>query len=137
MDIIVKTSTREVICSGSLILPHGDYIEFVIRNLRFRLSFDYHNDEGRSFVQPQVVHAENSQESYMEIRAFNFDNIWMRTFTTPILLAQQDGRALSLGLLISSVNRRDNSDNPNQQIEDKYVSYTWYWDLPQPNPANG
>lgn len=133
MGITVKTSNREIICSGSAMVIHGDYLEFVIKTLRFRLSFGYHDEEGRSFYQTSYVQADNPKDSYMEIKAFNFDRTTMNILPQPIALAQQDGRNLSLGLVVSSINRRNAPNQEGQQIEDKLVSYTWYLDLPQGN----
>ena len=100
--------------------------------MRFRLSFDYHNEERRSFFQP-VVNTEDPSNTFLEIRAYNFDNVTLSALTHPIVLAQQEGRNLSLSLVVSTINRRNDPANEGTWIEDKIVSYTWYYDLPQVN----
>lgn len=132
MEVKVTSGNREVICSGSAIVVHGSYLEFAIRTLRFRLSFDYRDNEGRSYFQP-IINSDNPSETFLEIRGYNFDNTVLNTLSEPISLAQHDGRNLSIGITVSSVNRRNNPENEEEQIEDKLVSYTWYLDLPQNN----
>jgi len=131
MEIKVRNKGREVVCSGSAIVPHGDYLEFVIRTLRFRLSLEYHDNEGRSYLQSEYIPTDNPKDEYMEIKGYNFDKSLMNTLSQPMTLAQQDGRNLSLSLVISSINTRKDPNNQDVTIEDKLVWYTWYLDQPQ------
>lgn len=131
MDILVRTGNCEVIASGNVIVPNGDYVEFLIRNLRFRLSFQMAPEENRSYVKAVVVNPENSTESYMELLAFNFTDSIFNTINSPIRVAYVDGRPLSLRMSVSSVCKRSDNSNPGNEIEDKLVIYSWCLDFPE------
>lgn len=131
MDIIVRTGTSEIIASGNVIVPNGDYVEFLIKNLRFRLLFQEDPDVSRSYVKAVVINPESSIDSYMELLAFNFTNSIFNTLNSPIRVAYIDGRQLSLRLSVSSVCKRSDENNPEKKIEDKLVVYSWCLDFPE------
>ena len=132
MEVTVISGNREIVCSGSAIISHGDFLEFRIKNLRIRLSFGYHDEEGRAYYRP-FVNSDDPRNTFLELRAFNFNNVALSTLTQPMILAEHDGRSISVSLVVTSVNRRNDAINNGVMIEDKLVSYTWYLDLPQVN----
>lgn len=130
MDILVRTGNCEVIASGNVIVPNGDYVEFLIRNLRFRLSFQMDPRETHSYVNIRRVPPEGSTE-YMELLAFNFDGSIINTVTTPIHVAFLDGRKLSLRMSVSSIRKHQGNSDSGNLMEDKLVFYSWCLDFPE------
>lgn len=130
MDFLVRTGNCEVIASGNVIVPNGDYVEFLIRNLRFRLSFQIDPNETHSYVNIRRVPPEGSTE-YMELLAFNFDGSIIKTVTTPIHVAYLDGRKLSLRMSVSSIRKQQDNNNSGYLMEDKLVIYSWCLDFPE------
>lgn len=132
MDIIVRTTNHEVIAMGSVIIPHGEYVEFVIRNLVFRLSF-ISTEETDGTVRWSVQTNENDNSSFMSVECVNFDNSINRTIVDRIQLAQIEGRPLLLQFSVSSINRRPETEGSDITIEDKIIWYSWYLERPNTN----
>lgn len=132
MDIIVHTTYHEVIASGSVIVPHGEYVEFIIRNLVFRLSF-ITAEEKKGTVRWSVQNNEIENSSYMSVECVNFDNSFNRTISGRIQLAQIEGKPLLLQFSVSSINKRSKQEDKEKTIEDKIVWYSWYLERPNVN----
>lgn len=132
MDIIVRTTNHEMIASGSVIVPHGEYAEFIIRNLVFRMSF-ISNGGNEGTVQWSVQTDENTHSSYMSVECINFENSVIRTLRQKLRLAQIDGKPLLFQFSVSSINKRPESEGSENTIEDKLIWYSWYLEKPNNN----
>ncbi len=133
MDIIARTTNHEIIASGSIIVPDGEYAEFIIRNLVFRLSFISEEGDNGS-VRWSVKNEDNNQGSYMSVECINFEKSVIRSVTQKLNLAQIDGNPLLLQFSVSSINRRPCPEDSGKMIEDKLIWYSWY--IERPNAIN-
>ncbi len=129
MEMTIRTTRYDVVSSGSVIVPYGEYLEFIIKNLVFKLSF-VSNDSGDSFFRYELHEGANGSGTYMALECVNFERSLVRTVNEKQHLATIDGRPLLLQLTVSSVNKRNQGGEGTPEIEDKLVWYSWYLERP-------
>lgn len=116
MSSLKSTKKFDVIDSGSVIIPNGEYAQFEIESLVFRVSFLCSED----LQQRMDFDMEKNDDGVevMHIKAYNFQNAFFTTPKEMLALANNNGRQLFLNFSVTSVNSNDQQD-------DKLFFYTW------------
>lgn len=124
MDINITTTNHDIISSGSVVLHMGEYLEFQIESLKFRIEFidepivEGITREGRISMGVENAGTDNA---YFRIELYNQDSAFFSStpdFVNPATIA---GRQLRLKFSVQSINNRNGSS-------DKIFFYTWYLD---------
>lgn len=116
------TGNYNIIDSGSIVLQMGEYIEFQIGNLKFRIEFidepvvEGVNREGR--ISTSVIEP-NTPDAYFKISLYNQNTAFFSSTTDFLDVATFDGKPLKLKFSVQAINNRDGSS-------DKIFFYTWY-----------
>lgn len=111
MDALtVKTFTpeHEVIADGIVIIPCDSYVEFVIQNLKYRLSFT--NDGEERVHYSASVKEKDTPNAYMDITFYNIPSTLLATPSNVIELGTMDGKKICLRFSISTIQRANGSD---------------------------
>lgn len=115
----ISTKTYEVLNTGSIILPSGEYLEFEIEGLRYRISFSEEiegDPKGQSRVTGALVTEGGNQ--YLSLNVINYNAL----FSSPSQLLEMGtlgGRKLYLYFSIVTMSG-DNS------TKIRVFHYTWY-----------
>lgn len=117
MEILKSTGKYDIVESGSVIIPYGDYVQFEIESLVFRISFPC-SDNSQQRMAFDMEKDANGVD-IMHVKAFNFQNSFFTTPSKMLALAKDQGRQLYLNFSVTSVNSREGH-------EDKLFFYTWY-----------
>lgn len=129
MEIKVIKDGWEIIKSGYLIISDGEYVDFNIDGLLFRLSFETVED-----AEARVgygIRTEQDGHSYMLIKCENFNKSLLRTINEPIQLAKKDGRNIALQLTTSSLIHKPSDGEHAEVPERKILFYCWMIELPK------
>lgn len=122
MEVKISTEKYDVISTGSVYIPYGEYIEFAIEQLRFRIVIieeeDANNPNGEMTMK---VEEDEEGQKIMLISLSNFHDTIMATPTRILKLARLNGRDLCLAFSITSVNK-----STENKTEDKILFYTWF-----------
>ncbi len=119
-DVTISTEHYDIISSGNVVLQMGEYLEFQIMNLRFRIVFAESSDEQEGRIQ-QTVENQGSPDAYMLITFYNQHKAFFSSVSSLSSVATIDGKHLYLKFSIQAINNvNDNSD--------KIFFYTWYLD---------
>lgn len=120
----VKLSTKnyDILDSGSVVLHMGEYLEFEIAGLKFRVEFidepakDGDAREGRISTSVENTDPDNT---YYRIALYNQDVAFFSSTPDFVNPATIDGRQLKLKFSTQPINNRNGSS-------DKIFFYTWY-----------
>ena len=120
----VKLSTKnyDIIDSGSVVLQMGEYLEFKIADLKFRVEFIDEEPNGDTPLETKVISGvENvdTENAYYKIAFYNQTSAFFSSTANFAQLAVIDGKPLKFKFSIQSINGRDNSS-------DKIFFYSWY-----------
>lgn len=120
----VKLSTKnyDIIDSGSVVLQMGEYLEFKIADLKFRVEFIDEKPEGDAPLEGRIesgVENKDTNEAYYRLSFYNQTSAFFASASDFAHLAVIDGKPLKFKFSIQSINPRDNSS-------DKIFFYTWY-----------
>ena len=120
----VKLSTEnyDIRDSGSVVLQMGEFLEFQISNLKFRIEFIEEKPDGDKPLEGRIVTGVENKETesaYYKIAFYNQASAYFSSTPEFAQLATIDGRPLRLKFSIHSINERENSS-------DKIFFYTWY-----------
>lgn len=121
-QVKLLTGNYNIIDSGSVVLQTGEYLEFQIGDLNFRIEFideptiEGTNREGR--ISTGVVNL-GSPNAYFRIALYNQDTAFFSSVTDFLEVATFDGRPLKLKFSVQAINQRDSGS-------DKIFFYTWY-----------
>lgn len=121
-NITIATNDYNVICSGSIVVPNEQYVEFKIKELRFRFSFISRDvtegtDDNQS-IEHQVQTDEEGE--FLNVDFINLNSSFFATSTKMMHLARLEGKRLFFKFSLLSVNTSDIG------TEDKLLFYTWY-----------
>lgn len=121
MDCSIKVSTEHynVLASGSVILPAGEYCEFEIENLRFRFSFTEKKEENGKEIKSEITGRLVQEEggNYLSFNVVNYDGLFS-TPRQPLEVGTLKGKKLLFSFSVAALVGN----------EDPYriVHYTWF-----------
>lgn len=118
----LSTENYDIISTGSVVLQLGEYLEFEIADLKFRVEFIDEKPEGDAPLEGRIdsgVMNKGTDEAYYRIAFYNQTSAFFASTSDFAHLAVIDGKPLKLKFSIQSINPRENSS-------DKIFFYTWY-----------
>lgn len=121
MTVNISTENYDIINSGSVVLHMGEYIEFQIQNLKFRVLFiDECPTEG-AMLESRITAGVEGQgaDAYYKIILYNQHKAFFSSMPNFMDVATLEGKPLRLKFCILPINNRENSS-------DKIVFYSWY-----------
>ena len=128
MEVIKKIKSHEIIDTGCVIIPHGEYLEFQISNLKFRVVFEEEKtDPTESNIQIGVKGS--AENSYMEILLYNQSQSYFSGLNEMIELATIDNRKLWFMFRVQSISNGSKSEH-------KIFYYTWFHEDALDNTSN-
>lgn len=122
MNVNISTGNYDIISTGSVVLQMGEYLEFQIENLKFRVEFiDEPIVEGVSREGRITTGVENAgtDNAYFRIVLYNQDSAFFSSTPDFVNVASFDGKPLKLKFSTQPINNRQSSS-------DKVFFYTWY-----------
>ena len=122
MNVNISTGNYDIISTGSVVLQMGEYLEFKIEDLIFRIEFiDEPITEGVTREGRISTGVENAGtvNAYFRIVLYNQDSAFFSSMPDFVNAASFDGRPLRLKFSIQPINNRNGSS-------DKVFFYTWY-----------
>lgn len=122
MNVKISTGNYDIISTGSVVLQMGEYLEFQIENLKFRVEFiDEPIVEGVSREGRITTGVENAgtDNAYFRIALYNQDSAFFSSTPDFVNVASFDGKPLKLKFSTQPINNRQSSS-------DKVFFYTWY-----------
>lgn len=122
MNVNISTGNYDIISTGSVVLQMGEYLEFQIENLKFRVEFiDEPIVEGVSREGRITTGVENAgtDNAYFRIALYNQDSAFFSSTPDFVNVASFDGKPLKLKFSTQPINNRQSSS-------DKVFFYTWY-----------
>lgn len=132
MEITIRTNRLDIVATGSVFVPDGEYAEFIIAGMTFRLTFEQNPGDHASHVTYNVQ--DEGGNRFMAIHAFNFNNSIVSSVNSVLRLGRIEGRPLSLQMAITTTNRREVEENGVTVVHcNRLVYYTWYLDRLQTN----
>ena len=117
MNIRISTEGCDIICSGSVIIPSNDYVEFSIENLRFRFNMVQNSNNSESGVIQTNLESDDKGKC-MIITLVNFSSSFFATPKKSIHLAKINNRDLFLRFSLTSI-------NVTEEAADGLLFYTW------------
>lgn len=123
MDIKVTKNEWEIISSGYLLVIDGEFVDFSIEGLLFRLKFE--KKEGEDTKVGYGIIKNTDKPDYMEIKCQNFDKSMFRTVNEPLLLAKKDGRDIAFQFSVSSIFPHVENAKQVEVSENKILFYCW------------
>ena len=121
-NVALSTEHYDIISSGSVVLQIGEYIDFQIGNLKFRIEFivepvtDGATREGR--IVTDIINS-SSSDAYLKISLYNQNTAFFSSVPNFLDLATFEGKPLKLKLSVQAINKSNESS-------DKIFFYTWY-----------
>ena len=122
MNVNISTGNYDIISTGCVVLQMGEYLEFQIENLKFRVEFiDEPIVEGVSREGRITTGVENAgtDNAYFRIVLYNQDSAFFSSTPDFVNVASFDGKPLKLKFSTQPINNRQSSS-------DKVFFYTWY-----------
>lgn len=122
LKVDLSTENYDIISTGSVVLQLGEYLEFEIENLKFRIEFidepiiDGVTRDGK--ITTGVVNTAPNN-TYFRIALYNQDSAFFSSTPDFVNVASFNGRPLRLKFSVQPINNRDGSS-------DKIFFYTWY-----------
>lgn len=116
----LSTENYDIIGSGSVVLQMGEYLEFQIENLKFRICFIDNENEQDGKIQREIVN-QGTKEAYMRITFYNQHKAFFSSVSTLASMATLGDKHLYLKFSIQAINN-------NEVGSDKIFFYTWYLD---------
>ena len=98
ITITLESKNAEVIQTGSVIIPSGDFIEFKIANLRFKVTFDNEIPNEDGSMKPGRIESRietDSAGNYLLLVLYNQTGAYYAGLNTPATIAQIEGRPLN------------------------------------------
>lgn len=120
MNQSIKIGDYEVISTGSILIPKGEYAEFSFDTLNFRIIFKEEKDDDGNVTAGRYELNVAPNREFLEIILYNQDQTFFSSTPNLINVATLMGRKLCLKFCIHSLNTKDD-------YEDKLFFYTWYW----------
>lgn len=119
MDIKISTQNYDIINTGCAIVQMGEYIEFEINNLKFRIVFiEEDGAQNNGHIATRIEQAE-TQNAYLGIYIYNQKNAFFSSIPNLLNVATIENKTLFLKFSIQSINEREGNS-------DKILFYSWY-----------
>lgn len=119
MKIEISTSNYIILDSGSIIIPESEYVEFKMKDLRFRFTFaqdETLQKEGKSKVTGEV--SEDAEGNLFNMTVYNFTGLFASP-TQMMNVAQIEGNQISVRFSIVEL--------PTSEAQPTRIfHYTWY-----------
>ena len=118
----LSTENYDIISTGSVVLQLGEYLEFEIENLKFRIEFIDETPNGDTPLETKVISGvENcgTNNAYYRIAFYNQTSAFFASTANFGQLAIIAGKPLKLKFCIQAINVLENKS-------DKVFFYTWY-----------
>lgn len=121
-QVKLLTGNYDIIDSGCVVLQMGEYLEFQVVDLKFRVVFidesviEGVTREGR--ISTEVVNP-SSADAYYRITLYNQDMAFFSSSSNFLDVATLGGKSLKLKFSVQAINNREGSS-------DKIFFYTWY-----------
>lgn len=119
-NVTISTEHYDIVSSGCVVLQKGEYLEFQIERLRFRIVFTESSDEKEGRIQSSIEN-EGSPDAYMLITFYNQQKAFFSSVSSLSSMATIGGKNLYLKFSIQSINNVDDNS-------DKIFFYSWYLD---------
>lgn len=115
----ISTTTYEVLEKGSIVLPSGEYLEFEIEGLRYRVTFT-EETEGENKGQSRVTGAlvTEGESQFLSLNVINYNALFSSP-SQPMEMGTLGGKKLFLYFSIVSLSGDDNT-------KIRVFHYTWY-----------
>ena len=117
----LQSKTANIIQTGSVIIPKGDFVEFQIANLRFRLVFEYEQPNENGETKPGRIESKLAQDEkgdYLLLILYNQTGVHYAGLNEPAQIAQIEGHPLRFEFTVVDIH----SGNC------KLLFYTWMLD---------
>lgn len=121
-SMTISTENYEIVNTGSVVLQMGEFLEFKISNLKFRVVFINEESNDETPLEGRLVFAvENpgTEEAYYRMAFYNQSNAFLASISDFTHMGTIDGRPLKLKFSIQAINKRENGS-------DIIFFYTWY-----------
>lgn len=121
-QVKLLTGNYDIIDSGCVVLQMGEYLDFQVADLKFRVEFidepviEGATREGR--ISTGVVNP-SSADAYYRIALYNQDMAFFSSSSNFLDVATLEGKSLKLKFSVQAINNRVGSS-------DKIFFYTWY-----------
>lgn len=128
----LSTENYDIISTGSVVLQMGEFLEFQIANLKFRIEFIEEKPDGDKPLEGRIVTGvenKETEDAYYKIVFYNQASAYFSSTPEFAQLATIDGRPLRFKFSIHSINEREDSS-------DKIFFYTWYLGKEASIPTN-
>lgn len=109
MEFKIFTSDYEVIANGNVVFPFDSYVEFNIKNLKYRISFK--NDDTNESHYVGHVKDKDTPNAYMDITFYNIPDMTFAIPTNNIELGALDGKKIFFRFSVSIIHHSDNTDD--------------------------
>lgn len=119
-SVTVSTEHYDIISSGSVVLQMGEWLEFEVERLRFRIVFA-EDDSGQDGRVERSIVEEGTPNAHMMITFYNQQNAFFSSVPSLVSMATVKGKGLYLKFSVQSINNTDKDS-------DKIFFYTWYLD---------
>lgn len=117
----ITTSNYNVLETGSVIVPSGEYLEFEIQGLRYRFSFKKEKNEETGEYQSSITGSliEEDGDKRFVINIVNYDSLFSST-TQMLNVGTIKGKTLSVRFSIVAL------DENETKTTTRVFHYTWY-----------
>lgn len=120
MNVKISTKNYDIINTGCVIVQMGEYLEFEINGLLFRIVFVDNEAEEDGKIQT-VIENEGTRNAFLKITFFNQHKAFFSSVSNLSSLAIINKKHLYLKFCIQPINNKEGSS-------DKIFFYTWYLD---------
>ena len=125
MEMTIRTNTAEVLSTGNVFVPYGEFVEFSVAGMIFRILFEQNTNDTSSYVTYNVQ--QDNGKDIMAIHAFNFDKAILSSVNSKLPLGKIEGRQLSLQMAVTTTNRREVEIEGVMRTQyNRLLYYTWY-----------
>ncbi len=120
IDVEKNTNNSCIIDSGSIIIQNGDYVDFKILNLKYRVIFRNEYDNIIPSVETKI---DKKDDNFMSVILYNQENSTFSGSYKKMHLGNFGDKKLWFLYSVLAINKR------NEKESDKILFYTWMYDI--------
>lgn len=120
ISIKKKTADSYIIDSGSIIVQDGDYVEFEILNLKYKVIF---RNEGNNNLPSVETKMDKEDDRFMNIILYNQEKSTFSGSYKRMHLGNFGDKKLWFIYSVLAINRKNESES------DKILFYTWMYEI--------